>query len=429
MNKEKLLEKIEKIKHNIAKHVLRAGIFAVSATAPAHTSGRAPEAPKSNFAPETSLNLSAENIFIAPEAVNIAPENHSKPIYEFTNKVYDRHNREVKDFVDVTKYSLWDCSYKREVGNEANPVGVAKTFYGSLQFNRFNAENMAIYGLLNPAYKEMASKFFVRKAGFNDAVAKFQESAKNYEKKFGDANLVYHIGSSARKALSQYISPKFKSLFQKEGTENTQQFLNLQRAYAGEVYCSFDAKNLDKIVSTLEKSHIKPEEINPAIWGMFLAKHIKGGFNGVAKLLEGKKLDEINNLAFIHAVASRYPDVFKEGSGKDAYKFAQEHFQERHSITTMKELSIILHNPDILNNYLQCLSFNQKGNITFEQAQELIQHRHDLATKITEKPSLAQISENNPDAFKIKLPKIRNNVSIKKLTLKQLIKARKSKSR
>lgn len=74
-----------------------------------------------------------------PKAVNIAKSGSAKPIYEFENKAYEGR-REVREYAGVTRYSLWDCSYKREVGNEANPVGVARTFYGSLQFNRFNAE-------------------------------------------------------------------------------------------------------------------------------------------------------------------------------------------------------------------------------------------------------------------------------------------------
>ena len=403
IDKNKLLKKIKDIKNSIARHALKTGIFAITSVIPAHTAGN-PSTGKDFAAPE---ELTADNIFIAPEAVNIASENHPHPIYEFTNKVYTKNKREVKDFANVTKYSLWDCSYKREVGNEKNPVGVAKTFYGSLQFNRFNAENMAIFGLFSPAYKKLASQFFVKKSGFDKAVENFEKSAKDYEKKYGDANLVYHVGSSARRNLAQYISPNFKSIFQKEGIENTQQFLNLQRAYASAVYCSFDAKNLDKIVSTLASTKIKPEQVNPAIWGMFLAKHIKGGFSGIAPLLKGKKLNQINSLAFVNAMANKYPDVFKQGSGKEAWKFAQEHYMETHSITTMKELSIILNKPEILDHYLRCLSFNQNGTINFEQAQELLingippkleQHDvkfADLLPERRQKVQLAQSEHNN----------------------------------
>lgn len=424
MNKERLLDKIKKIKHNIAKHVLRTGIFAVSATAPTHTAG----SESASVAPNTlnAVELSAENIFIAPEPVNIAQENSSHPIYEFTNKVYDSYNREVKDFANVTKYSLWDCSYKREAGNEKNPVGVAKAFYGSLQFNRFNAENMAIYGLLNPNYEKLASRFFVKKAGFDKAIEKFRESAQNYEKKFGDANLVYHVGSSARKALTNYISPNFKTIFQKEGVDNTQQFLNLQRAYASDIYCSFDAKNLKKIVSTLEKSNIKPEQVNPAIWGMFLAKNIKGGFGGISSLLEGKTIDDINSPSFINSMADKYPDVFKKGSGKDALKFAKEHYKETHSITTMKELSSILNNSDIFTQYLHFLKFNQKGSLTFAQAQELSQ-----TFKMPDMPQMKKVKFSDlvsarADALKVKKLNLLEN---KKLNSKLLAKVKKSKSR
>ncbi len=415
MISKEVLKKIQKVKQHISKYILRSGIFAVTTAAPASFSAHTP----SQDGAENPL--SAENVFIVPEAINIAPENYRQPIYEFTNKALDQHNREIKDFANVTQYSLWDCSYKREVGNLKNPVGVISTkgFYGSLQFNRFNAENMAIFGLLNPTYKNLASKFFVKRNGFDKAIENFKKSAQNYEKKFGDANLVYHVGSSARKALTQYISPNFKTIFTTQGLENTQQFLNLQRAYASEVYCSFNAAGLKKIVETLQASKIKPEQVNPAIWGMFLAKNIKGGFGSISKLLKDKKIKEINSLSFVHTVANAYPDVFKEGSGVEAYKFAKEHYAETHSITTMKELSIILRRPEILDHYLKCLSFNQNGTINFEQAQELLvkgippkfEHSEvkfaDLLPQPQKNVQIAQIEQNNVN----KLMKIKKSRS------------------
>lgn len=423
MNKEKLLQKIEKLKQNISKHLLRTGIFAITATAPVHTAGNNPNSFADDFTSDASLT--AENIYIVPEAVNIAPQNNPSPIYEFANKVYDKNNREVKDFANVTKYSLWDCSYKREVGNLKNPVGVisAKGFYGSLQFNRFNAENMAIYGLLNPTYEKLASKFFVKKAGFDKAVENFKKSAQNKLKTHGDANLVYHVGSAARQALTRYISPNFKNIFKKEGIENTQQFLNLQRAYAGEVYCTFYTKGLNKIVETLEAAKIKPEQVNPAIWGMFLAKNIKGGFGGISNLLKGKKIKEINSLAFVHKMAETYPDVFKKDSGLEAYKFAKEHYAETHSITTMKELSIILRRPEILDHYLKCLSFNQDGTINFEQAQELLTRNAKRSPQITKNQiKFADLLPSQQD--NIKIAKLKNNVDFQ-----QVLKSKKTKSR
>lgn len=417
MDKEYLLKKIKSLKQNIAKHILRTSIFALSASAPAHTSGIGPNQSESNknLMSETiaTAGLSAEDIFIAPEAINVAEESSSSPIYEFTNKVYDKNNNEVKDFANVTKYSLWDCSYKREVGTQRNPVGVVGTFYGSLQFNRFNAENMAIYGLLHPNFKDLASKFFVHRTGFNEAIASFKKSAENYKKAHGDANLVYHVGSTARRKLVQYLNPKFKSLFEKMGLTDTQQLLNLQRAYASEVYCSFDAKNLKKIVSTLEKSNIKPEEVNPAIWGMFLAKHIKGGFNGIAPLLAGKSLKQINSLSFVNSVAAKFPSVFKQNSGKEAWKFAKDHYKEKHSITTIKELSLILEKPEILNSYLKNLALFHDKTLGFEQAQELAQldpSQSTLKLKKTQtniNPNVEKIKIQPMDVMKIKKSKSR----------------------
>lgn len=101
-----------------------------------------------------------------PKAVNIAKSGSAKPIYEFENKAYEGR-REVREYAGVTRYSLWDCSYKREVGNEANPVGVARTFYGSLQFNRFNAENMAIYALQQSQFADLADKFLIKVPALN----------------------------------------------------------------------------------------------------------------------------------------------------------------------------------------------------------------------------------------------------------------------
>ena len=179
-------------------------------------------------------------------------------------------------------------------------------------------------------------------------------------------------------------SNRLPLIFQKEGLANAQQFLNLQRAYASAVYCSFDAKNLNKIVDAMEKSNIRPEQVNPAIWGMFLAKHIKGGFGKISNLIQGKTLEQINSLQFVNEMANSFPDVFKQASGIEAWKFAQKHYSESHSITTTKELSVILNRPEILNNYLKFLAYNQNGTINFEQAQELMQHTISQRLKITD---------------------------------------------
>lgn len=416
MKKDILLKKIQHIKQKISHHLIKAGIWIIPFSAPVSSLNAAENMHKSS----DTESLTAEKIYILPEPVNIATDKQH-PIYEFTNKALDSNNREIQEFANVTKYSMWDCSYKREAGNMSNPVGVVGTFYGSLQFNKFNAENMAIYGLLNPYYEKFAAQFFIQKNGFDKAVENFKKSSENYQKKFGDANLAYHVGSTARRNLVQYIVPNFKSIFVQQGLESQQHFLSLQRAYASAVYCSFDAKNLKKIVSTIEEADIKPEQVNPAIWGMLLAKHIKGGFGNAAALFKGKNLQQINSLEFVHAVANKFPDVFKQGSGKEAYKFAQKHYMEKHSITTMKELSIILNRPQILDHYLQCLSFNQNGTINFEQAQELF-----------ERGVPPQTSKHNIK-FADLLPEKQDNLKVSRLPnnveLTKIIKTKRAKSR
>lgn len=56
------------------------------------------------------------------------------------------------------------------------------------------------------------------------------------------------------------------------------------------------------------------------------------------------------------------------------YKFAKEHWQEKHSVTTMRELSLVLKQPQLFENYLKTLPFNQNGTLTWEQAQEIAQN-------------------------------------------------------
>ncbi len=60
-----------------------------------------------------------------------------------------------------------------------------------------------------------------------------------------------------------------------------------------------------------------------------MAKHIKGGFSGIATELKGLKPSDINSLSFVEKMKRRFPSVFAEGSGINAYKFAKEHWQEK----------------------------------------------------------------------------------------------------
>lgn len=377
MVKQTFIKKIKEIKaklQNRGRKNLLKGLILFSGIAPAHNVISSTIEKDSDIEnvknSEKDKLLSLNDIRFAKDMVNIAPA-HSPEYFEFENQIVDKNNNPISDFKHATKYSIWDCSYKRETGTQKNPVGSVGSFYGSLQFNRFNAENMAIYGMLHPEHKELAAKFFKKSAQLEKDLKNFQKSMKNYAKTDGDENLAYHVGSAARKKVVAHISPSFRKVFEKEGLENPLDFLDLQRDYAGEVYCSFDAKNLNKICAALKASHVKPEEVNPAIWGMFLAKHIKGGFGGISALLKGKKAKDINSLKFVNTVAGTYPSVFKQGSGKDAWKFAKEHYQEKHSLTTIKELSLILHRPELVQEYLHLLSMYREDSVTFEEAREM----------------------------------------------------------
>ena len=94
----------------------------------------------------------------------------------------------------------------------------------------------------------------------------------------------------------------------------------------------------------------------------------KGGRTNTVVLSDGTKVILNAGTTF------KYPNLFKNGSGKYAYKFAKEHYNEPHSITTMRELSMMDRDPEIYQNYLQLLSMYQGKNVTFEEAKLLAQN-------------------------------------------------------
>lgn len=73
----------------------------------------------------------------------------------------------------------------------------------------------------------------------------------------------------ARSRLVSFLKPDYKQIFIREGADNSSQMLRLQRDYASEVYCTFDESGLRRIKEVLQQQGIRPEQINPAIWGMF----------------------------------------------------------------------------------------------------------------------------------------------------------------
>lgn len=407
MKKEELVQHLKDIRARARLNLMKLAFFSAALGGTASAAGAVPGSDS-----HTASGYNAGAIRVVPKAVNIAKSGSAKPIYEFENKAYEGR-REVREYAGVTRYSLWDCSYKREVGNEANPVGVARTFYGSLQFNRFNAENMAIYALQQSQFADLADKFFYKGAGFEQAVKAFNEDFKK------QGYLAYHNRMRVRSRLVSFLKPDYKQIFIREGADNSSQMLRLQRDYASEVYCTFDESGLRRIKEVLQQQGIRPEQINPAIWGMFLAKHIKGGFSGIATELKGLKPSDINSLSFVEKMKRRFPSVFAEGSGINAYKFAKEHWQEKHSVTTMRELSLVLKQPQLFENYLKTLPFNQNGTLTWEQAQEIAQNAPRKMVSFKPVAAGKLLQENS------KLPPRLEKINVVKVP--ELVKAKKSK--
>ena len=385
MDNSRLIKKLEHIKERMQKAsqqiqrklktgAIIASVGAATSVAPASRAAQpsAVDTSTDKNAIAMTLNTSAsillpENISTHRTMVNISES--TKNIYEFQNKAVDKSGKEIKDFDNATKYSIWDVSYKREVGTWQNPVGYYGKYAGSLQFNDFNARNLAIYALISKDYQNIADKFFNKKdnpQGFKNALSAFQEEYKE------KGNLAFHNGNVKRSRLSTFIASDFKKRFSKEGEENPYQFLDLQREYASDCFASFGQADFDKIVSTLQKKNIEIDDVAWPIIGMWCAKEIAAGnFKGIAETVAGKDLDYINSPDYIKSLTNKFPSVFKDGSGKKATKFALEHLDEAHSLTTIKELSQIAKRPDIYKNYLQLLRFKNKTKNTYAKAKSL----------------------------------------------------------
>ena len=371
MDNAKVIEKLKRIKQRmqnaaqICRRKLKTGALIASvgaATSVAPVSRAAQplsgeDASKATttsmvYSPKALSSLTPDNVRTVRTMVNVSP-NKSYNFYEFYNKAVDARGKEIKDFDDATKYSIWDVSYKREVGTHDNPVGVFNEYAGSLQFSMFNAQNVAIYALLHRNYRNIAHNFFNTSSRKNEFAAALKDFWSEYKEK---GNLAYHTGNAKRKRLASFIYPDFKKRFAQEGLRNPHQFLNLQREYASDCYTSFDQINFDKIVTTLKQQNIEIDDVSWAIVGMWCAKHIAtGNFSGLAATVKGKTLEQINSPAYIQTLSQRFPSVFNDPGGKKAKTFALEHLNEGHSLTTIKELSQIAKRPDLYDNYLWLL--------------------------------------------------------------------------
>lgn len=283
----------------------------------------------------------------------------------FNSSIKDYKGIIIPEIAGATNDSIWDVTYIREVGSQSNPVGcrgVSKNrrtgkiteYWGAMQYNQHGLENIAIYALTHPEYKNIADKFFA--PGYEKALKEFEENIKKYGKDYA-----YAIGSSSRKALAKYLKPNYKTLFQEEGKKNSEQFLQLQRDVSSDITSSFHAKNYKAIVETLAKNNIKPEQVHPAIWGMITSIGIaRGNIDGIAKSFAGKDLSYINSPKMIDALRAKYPGVFHLGlkNEKKAYEYAKAHVHEKHSATTSRELAMMLNMPEIYTNYLQQVAQN-----------------------------------------------------------------------
>ena len=378
MEKKDLIKKIAFLKSKwrkfgkMAKRKVR-GNTLMLATGAAATLAPANVAYTNLDRPENPEHVAAwvQGRALAPEEVKVVPQKVTAggDLIEFHNQAQDAKGREIEDFVGATPYSIWDVTYKREVGTEANPVGVFKDYAGTMQYDKTNVRSMLMYALIHEDYSAWAQQFFENTPEAQKAV---DEMKAAYEQR---GNLVFHAGSKERRNLSKFIVDDYKAKFIEDGEKNPVEALQVQRDFASDAYVSFDERGWRKITSALAKNNIYPEDVSWAIVGMWCSAHIaQGGFRDMYKTVEGKTLEQINSVKYINELATKYPKVFKNGSGKYAYKFAKEHYQEPHSITTMRELAMMEQNPEIYQNYLQLLSVYQGKNMTFAEARLLAQN-------------------------------------------------------
>ena len=173
---EKLKEKSSK-----ATNVAMITIATAAAYQPntAHAERNLDDAPVESKAPELGFSdapdIAADELLFDKEMINVSSV-EKYPHYEFHNKVLDKRGQKITDFKNATPYSIWDLTYQREVGEEANPVGVFNSYAGSLQLDMFNAKNFAIYILLHDEYKDIGNRFFNKSsAGFQKALTAFKE--------------------------------------------------------------------------------------------------------------------------------------------------------------------------------------------------------------------------------------------------------------
>jgi len=284
----------------------------------------------------------------------------------------------IKELKDSTEQSLFGVTHQREVGVSDNPVGVKgfdgkKHYYGAMQHNTDGVKNLSLYALVNDdKYGDYANKVFNTKApGFKKDLEAFKDAVKQNGK---DA---YALGTKARARLLRHIKPDYLATFTKEGKNHPEQMLQLQRDGASSVTAAF--YNLDGIAATLKAQGINPTDVRPSVWGMFISAGIaRGNTNYVVKnsktgkltkcsaanLIKGKTLEQINSPEMIDRIAKAYPEAFRKSSKNEqaAVQWAKDHIDETCSVTTARELSMMIGDDELYENYLTKVAENQTAN-------------------------------------------------------------------
>lgn len=292
----------------------------------------------------------------------------------FESSVTDSKGNRIPELSGATNGSITDFLQEREVRNESDPVGTVpngkdKKFWGLIQCNQNAVDNMAIYSLTNPKYKKYADKFFnpgYEKAlkDFNDFVKKNEQLAKDGKTKKDARKVAYWEDYPQRKALLKYRKPisEFKTNFAAEGKNNQTDFLQFQRDFLCDNYASQNKPNLKRIEKALAKKGMKPEDVNPAIWGMVLSSnvHYQSKSGAIAAIFERPNVDRnfINSTNMVDAIANTDPSTFKVSTGKDEVKLAKERIHEKNSATTCRELAMMFDNPSIEQDYLNDMAQN-----------------------------------------------------------------------
>ncbi len=190
-----------------------------------------------------------------------------------------------------TLQSPWNIVSFRESAGEDNPIGCISPnglYYGYLQCNKFNMENVLHMGLLlGGDYEKFALQFYdTEKGGFDKAVAALKEAYAQ------SGNIALVSGSKTRKALASYVvnTNKLQKMVKAAGLgEDKELFLNLQQTYGN--ICYWDHAGGRKIEKLLNQKGIDIKDVDPAIIGMFEQHMIAtGNATGIMSFLKNKNI-------------------------------------------------------------------------------------------------------------------------------------------